>query len=340
MFASACRQISSRMLPVVGHEGLRARISEAIERGTLPSSLLLHGPPRGGKERLALWIAQRLLCASPAPGGEPCGMCQQCSYVLRGVHPDVLWVFPLPKPKDGDLEDDDVFPALAEAIETRLAKGAAWAAPAPTDAIYMGMMKELVRRSALTPAMARRKVILVADAHRMVAQEGSDQAANTFLKVLEEPSPNTSIILTTSSASSLIPTIRSRVVPVRVPALTAPERRALESLGVAEPGASDAGAAAALLLEAAMGDTAARYRVAFRQGSAGARGAFTSSLDALTALLHERAQGAARSGESESAAGFARAIPLVEEAKRIARQNVNPQLIAANLLNDLAPLLS
>jgi DNA polymerase III subunit delta' len=332
-------KVSSLMLPIVGHEGIRKRISHAIERGALPSSLLLHGPPGAGKERLALWIAQRLLCATPA-GWEPCGLCQHCSYVLKGVHPDLLWMFPLPKPKDGDLKDEDVFPALAEAIETRLEKGGVWPAPSPTDAIYVGMTKEIVRRAAFTPAMAARKVLIMADAHRMVAQEGSDQAANAFLKVLEEPSANTTIILTTSAASSLLPTIRSRVVPLRIPPLLEGERNQLQSLGLSVAGEGDSHTAAAQLFEAAKGDEAARYRVAFRQGGAGARGGFTASLDALTSLLHREAQSAARSEQSEAAAGLARAIALVEDAKRIARQNGNPQLITAALLTDLAPLVS
>ena len=93
------------------------------------------------------------------------------------------------------------------------------------------------------------------------------------------------------------------------------------------------------LFDAATGDDAARFRAAFRQGGAGARGGFTASLDALTALLHEKAQIAARSDQSEAAAGFARAIALVEDTKRIAQQNANPQLLTANLLMDLAPLV-
>jgi DNA polymerase-3 subunit delta' len=256
------------------------------------------------------------------------------------VHPDLLWVFPLPKPKSGDLEGDDVFVALAEAIEERLDKGGVWTRAALTDAIYRGMMKELVKRSTFSPSMAARKVIVIADAHRMVSQEGSDEAANSFLKVLEEPSKSTTIILTSSDASSLLPTIRSRVVPLRVHSPSAADRQELRALGVLDEGASDAAAAAAQLLEAARGDEAARYRVAFRQGSSGARGNFTAALDALTALLHEQAQDAARNARNESAAGFARAIAVVEETRRVARQNANPQLLMANLLMDIAPLLS
>jgi len=129
-------------------------------------------------------------------------------------------------------------------------------------------------------------------------------------------------------------------VPVRVPPLSESERSQLQSLGVSVAGASDAHTAAAQLFEAAKGDDAARFRVAFRQGGAGARGGFTAALDALTALLHEKAQSAAHSEQGEAAAGLSRAISIVEDAKRIARQNGNPQLITATLLMDLAPFVS
>ena len=57
---------------------------------------------------------------------------------------------------------------------------------------------------------------MIGDAERMVAQEGSDQAANAFLKLLEEPPADTTLILTSSEPGALLPTIRSRSVSVRV----------------------------------------------------------------------------------------------------------------------------
>ena len=83
-----------------------------------------------------------------------------------------------------------------------------------------------------------------------------------------------------------------------------------------------------------------RLRFAFHQGAAGARGDFSETLDALTQLLHQRAQQAAGRGDDRSAVGAARAVEVVEEAKRLTRHNVNPQLISATLLDDLAPLVS
>jgi hypothetical protein len=76
------------------------------------------------------------------------------------------------------------------------------------------------------------------------------------------------------------------------------------------------------------------------QGGMGARGKFSDMLDALTVLLHERARSAAQKGFERQASGAARAVSVVEEAKERASGNVNPQLVAASLLQSLAPLLS
>jgi DNA polymerase-3 subunit delta' len=126
------------LLPLIGHARIRQRMCDAIARGSLPASLLLHGPRGAGKERLALWIGTRLLCVTPSADGEPCGTCRHCQYVAGGVHPDLHWYFPRPKLKDAKPDDDDVASDMAEAIEERLnKKSGVWPAHGATDAIYL-----------------------------------------------------------------------------------------------------------------------------------------------------------------------------------------------------------
>src|SRR5688500_17626244 len=50
------------IIPLHGHAATRARLRDAFERGALPASLLFHGPRGVGKQRLALWLGQLLLC--------------------------------------------------------------------------------------------------------------------------------------------------------------------------------------------------------------------------------------------------------------------------------------
>ena len=355
------------ILPLIGHDALRERFRSAMARGTLPSSLLLHGPRGVGKQRLALWLGAALLCTGD--GERPCGRCASCRYSGDLTHPDLHWVFPRPRPKESESSVDDVKQDLAEARAERAADDGLYATPSGTEGIFVSTIRAVVQLAGISPALGRRKVFVVGDAERMVAQEGSEYAANAFLKLLEEPLADTTIILTTSEPGALLPTIRSRVVSVRVPRLPEEEMRAwlgqdvvsrkLDDLGApaneqrrlelaqGAPGALLAGTgtktafdAARRLLDAARGDQAQRYRVAYAQGATGARGAFSDTLEALTVLLHDSVKASIERRDDVAAMRAARAIDVVERAKQQAYGNAIPQLVSAVLLHELASALA
>ena len=204
--------------PLYGHAALRRQLSASLHAGHLPASLLLQGPRGVGKQRLALWLGQLLVCdvAVAEQRAEPCGQCTQCRYALRGQHPDVHWFFSRPRPKDADIDVGDVKADLAEAIDDRMKNDGLWTPPEGLESLYVSTVRALIQMSATRPAMSKRAVFVVGDAERMVSQTGSDQAANAFLKLLEEPPNDTTIIITSSEPGSLLPTIKSRVVAVRV----------------------------------------------------------------------------------------------------------------------------
>lgn len=352
------------ILPLFGHSDLRAELLGSIDRSALPQSLLLHGPAGIGKQRLALWLAQRLICDAPVADG-PCGTCRQCRMALDLTHPDIHWVFPQPRPKDSDYSPND---AKEDYIEARMARAKAqgvYPPPSGSDGIFIGAVRMLLLTAALTPALARRKIIIVGDADRMVSQLGSDQAANAFLKLLEEPPNDTWIVLTSSAPGSLLPTIRSRVAPLRVRPLAPAEVRAVFAHEAFAKGLKDRsiksgddaveraeGAPGALLspendaaiwtrasdivAAATSADKARRHGVALVQGAWGARGQFSDVLDAVTLQLHHRSRDAALAGDAEQAIRFARAVDIVEDAKTLTETNVNPALVTADMLDQLA----
>ena len=355
------------LLPLHGHASLRSRFDDAIARDALPGSLLLHGPPGVGKQRLALWIGQRLLCSGTDL--RPCGICQHCRYALAGTHPDLHWYFPRPRLKDGDAPPAKTEDDFRDAIGERLISGA-YGPPPPEEGILVSTIRAIVHSAAMAPALAARKVYLVGDAERMVLRDGAEDSAGAFLKLLEEPPSRATIILTTSEPGALIPTIRSRLVAVRVSQLGAVDVEAV----LREPGMREAVAAAGapggmteqvrlangapgrllsgaewgdalararrMIDAAANGDRGEQSRTAIMQGSSKARGAFTTSLDALTTLLHGRLRAAAEIGNAAGATGAARAIDAVEQAKERATGNVNPQLITSELLRHMESYLS
>src|ERR1700674_528626 len=87
--------------PMYGHLGLRRRLAGAIASGRLPQALLFEGPRGVGKQRLALWLAQAVLCEAAAGTGEPCGSCQPCRLVLNLSHPDLHWIVPIEVARKG-----------------------------------------------------------------------------------------------------------------------------------------------------------------------------------------------------------------------------------------------
>ncbi len=353
------------LAPLYGHEELRKRLGDRARAGTLPASILLHGPRGVGKQRLGLWLAQILQCTSDSP---PCGECQACRYSLSLAHPDLRWYFPRPRLKDADPALEDVRDDYMEAIQERLAAGGLYEPPSGSEGIYVATVRAIVQEAAMSPAMGSRKVFVIGDAERMVPQEGAEQAANAFLKLLEEPLADTTFILTSSEPGQLLPTIRSRTVSVRVPrisddamqafladprvreAFKASEESDADRLTVAAgaPGRlvggearSAAMVAARKLMDAATsGAPAPLHAAALGVGITGARGAFTETLDSLLLLLGERMRASLHDRNARGAAAASRAASLVERAREQARGNVNPQLITSRLLRDIAGILT
>jgi DNA polymerase III subunit delta' len=345
--------------PVYGHAEARRMLAAAARAGTLTQSLLLHGPAGIGKERMGMWLAQIALCEAHAPDGAPCGSCRECRMVDRLEHPDVHWFFPLPRPDAATPEKlrDKLEEHRGVELEARRADPHHVPAYDKAPAFFLGTIQNLQRIASVRPAVGSRKVFVVGDAETMVPQESSPEAANAFLKLLEEPPADTMLVLTSSNPGALLPTIRSRVLPIR---LLPPGAEAVadflvgeKGLGRAEaegvaavadgapgkalrmlPGAGGAGAlqkqretGRALLLAAVDDAESARFAAAHAVAPAGARGDFSGSLDALALWLRDLM--AVSSGAADHAAYAGDAALL----RRLAdRPGVRPERIATAIL--------
>src|SRR5258705_1315040 len=338
--------------PLFGHDGVKRRLAGAVAVARLPQALLFEGPRGVGKQRLALWLAQCLVCEK---GG--CGECQACRLVATLQHPDVHWFVPLEPSKkgaDADKQVELVAEALAEEMAARRERPL-YEAPGGLATHSMAAVRLLLRRLAVTPAMAARKVFIVGDAERLIPQRASPEAANALLKALEEPPADTVFILTAAEPEALLPTIMSRVVRVRVPRLQDSVVTAfLQEKPSGTPVALGSGVSAAegcigrlvsqsgedgkAAAEAAAGVLGAarrpggpRYAPVLGQPPYQARGALTAMLGGLL----ERLRAEARAGTGDTGAVVA-AIARVLAARDAAQGNVNPQLLTAVLADDLA----
>jgi DNA polymerase-3 subunit delta' len=84
--------------------------------------------------------------------------------------------------------------------------------------ITINSIRELRRSIYLKSLSNGRKVVIIFDAHLL--SEGMGESANALLKILEEPPPNTSLILVTDKKSALLPTVISRCQPIIFSALS------------------------------------------------------------------------------------------------------------------------
>jgi DNA polymerase-3 subunit delta' len=133
-------------------------------------------------------------------------------------HPDVHWYFPLERPKG--VSGERLVDALEDARHREIAE---WRATplrcSHTDEVrglYLGTVRNIRSRAHMRPTMAPGPVFIVGQAERLVPQEASQEAANALLKLLEEPPGAARFVLTSSEPGLLLPTIRSRTVPLHV----------------------------------------------------------------------------------------------------------------------------
>jgi DNA polymerase-3 subunit delta' len=229
----------------------------------------------------------------------------------------------------------------------------------------------LQRQATLSAVESKHRVFIIGDAERLVPQESADAAANALLKLLEEPPAGAVIILTVADPQRLLPTIRSRTVPLRLHPLPSAEvktfleqhgaipareldrrvHHAEGSIGAAlwldESGATVRESAVAFLESLGRGQ-GARLARALRQGPYEARGEFTSMLDALSEALMSAARvsvnGPRRGASPEALRGrdpeaLLEAARRVADAREAAQDNVNPQLLLAILGEQLAEIL-
>ena len=338
--------------PLTGHERVKTRLAGAHASGKLPQALLLAGPRGVGKQRLALWLAQLIHCEAAGSTQEPCGECRSCRLVLSLQHPDVHWFVPLELSKrgggvDADKQVDLVADALAEEMAARREQPL-YGAQAGLASHPVASVRLLLRRLVLTPAMGKKKVFIVGDAERLIPQLGTEVAANALLKALEEPPADSFIIITAADPNALLPTVLSRVVLVRVARIADSDVTAFaqQSLGITNKAelaqrVTAAEGSIGKLFATSPGrsgqtgaDQAGRFLEApwlFALGQVPfqARGAFTDMLDSLAARLRSEAQ---RGGETGK---LVEAIAQVLDARDLAQGNVNPQLLAAVLAEDL-----
>lgn len=171
---------------LVGHQRQKEWFDRAVQRGRLANTFLFLGPDGVGKRTFARLLAKSLLChRSPSGKLEPCGACEDCAQVNAMTHPDLIEVA---KPSDKSVIPLELIIGPEEA---RRSEG-------------------LIHDIGLKPYSGKRKIAILDDADSLAAE-----GANALLKTLEEPPPDSLLILMSVSLQKQLPTIRSRCQVIR-----------------------------------------------------------------------------------------------------------------------------
>jgi DNA polymerase III subunit delta' len=195
-----------------GNTGVVHRLREMLARDRFPHALVLAGPRGAGKYTLALMLARTMTCLQPKmTGGLPdfCGVCENCRRIEEAQDFDARFAEAV-EAREG-LRD-------ADKRETRLLiqthPDVLIIPPDPPQMmIKIDQVRHVNQSIRYKPAEARRRVYIFADAAFM------KEAANSLLKVLEEPPEYANIFLLVRNPGELLPTIRSRSVIVPLAAL-------------------------------------------------------------------------------------------------------------------------
>jgi DNA polymerase-3 subunit delta' len=205
----------------LGNPATVTHLRESIHVGRFPHSLILAGPRGAGKYTLALMLAQAVNCLHPTESdGLPdfCGVCANCARIAASANLEELVadaVAARDELRDTDKRDTRVL------IQTH--PDVLVIPPDPPQLlIKLGQVRQAIHMAYYRPP---------AEAHRsftiFTSSAFMKEAANSLLKLLEEPPEHTSLILLTENPQELLPTIRSRAVVHRLGALPVAEIEAL-----------------------------------------------------------------------------------------------------------------
>src|ERR1700724_7828 len=197
-----------------GNTQIVHRLRDMLARDHFPHAVVLAGGQGSGKYTLALMLAQALNCLAPTTtDGLPdfCGKCSNCVRIAQAVDLDARFAEAV-EARENLRETDKK--------ETRLfVQTHPDVLIVPPDPPQMMIKVDQVRRVIETiyyrPSEGKERIYIFADSAFM------KEAANSLLKVLEEPPEFATILLLTENPGELLPTIRSRSMVFQLGALSA-----------------------------------------------------------------------------------------------------------------------
>ncbi|MDR1747274.1 MAG: DNA polymerase III subunit delta [Tannerella sp.] len=207
---------------IIGQEALKKQLVQSAQNGIVPHAQLFCGKAGAGAYPLALAYARYLNC-SERSDTDACGKCPSCLKYNALAHPDLHFVFPI---YDTKKVCDDFLPKWREFLAANtyfnMNRWLDFVNVADKQAvIYERESSRIIQKVRLKIYEAAYRVLLIWMPERM-----NVICANKLLKLIEEPSPNTIILMVSEEPERVLGTILSRsqrvnVAPIRADALAA-----------------------------------------------------------------------------------------------------------------------
>jgi DNA polymerase III subunit delta' len=184
---------------------VKSLFTRSIENDRLAHAYLFYGDSGRGKAAFAFELAKTLNCADAV--NVPCNECPSCIKINNLNHPDVRFVFPVSKQTKPETITEFLKQKSKNPYDSFDIEG--------HKNIPIERIRELKNEAKYAPNEAKKRFFIIDGCEYF-----SREAANSFLKLLEEPPDNLIIILITNDLNALLDTIRSRCQPVFFPAFS------------------------------------------------------------------------------------------------------------------------
>ncbi len=217
--------LPSSFIDFIGNTAAVESLRTAVAAGRLPHALILSGPAGAGKYTLALMLAMALQCqrqprdlwSNGQSLADFCGVCPNCTRI-RSAADLAARVSEAVAARD-DLRETD---KKDTRVLVQPHPDVLIVPPDPPQLlIKLGQIRTVIARAHRQPSEAPRRVFILTSSALM------KEAANSLLKLLEEPPATVHLILLAENPSELLPTIRSRCASIRLGALPIEEIEAL-----------------------------------------------------------------------------------------------------------------
>ena len=192
-----------------GNADVVRTMREMLARDHFPHAVIVSGPQGSGKFTLAQMVAKAMNCLQAHTGdGLPdfCGVCANCTRIAQADALEERFaeaVETRENLRDADKRDTRIF------VQTHPDVTVIPPDP-PQMLVKVDQVRHIIHEIYYRPAEGNRRVYIFSEADFM------KEAANSLLKILEEPPDFATIFLLTDNPSALLPTIRSRCMHLRL----------------------------------------------------------------------------------------------------------------------------